>query len=88
MYSIEDWQKMQQIDIKSVNPEEVVDISQIEIDRRQPVARRVKNYVETVQNPFLVKVGDYIVKLGYSDGRETLNDRMKQYILKMAKEKF
>lgn len=79
---------MQQVDIKKVNPEELVDISEIEIDTKQSVQKRVKRYVEQVHNPYLVRVGEYVVKIGYSDCEETLNDRMKQYISKIAETKY
>lgn len=81
-------QEMKQIDIKNANPDELVDISQIEINQKQSVERRVKSYVEAVQNPFLVRVGDYVVKISYSDCKENLNDRMEQYISKMAELKY
>lgn len=81
-------QEMQKVDIKKVNPEELVDISEIEIDTKQPVQKRVKGYVEQVHNPYLVRVGEYVVKMGYSDCEETLNDRMKQYISKVAETKY
>lgn len=81
-------QEMQQVDIKKVNPEELVDISEIEIDTKQSVQKRVKGYVEQVHNPYLVRVGEYVVKIGYSDCEETLNDRMKQYISKIAETKY
>lgn len=81
-------QEMQQVDIKKVNPEELVDISEIEIDTKQSVQKRVKRYVEQVHNPYLVRVGEYVVKIGYSDCEETLNDRMKQYISKIAETKY
>ena len=45
-------------------------------------------YVEQVHNPYLVRVGEYVVKIGYSDCKETLNDRMKQYISKIAETKY
>lgn len=80
--------EMQQADIKNVNADELVDISEIEIDTKQSVQRRVKGYVEQVHNPYLVRVGDYIVKVGYSDCKETLNDRLKQYISKIAETKY
>ena len=48
----------------------------------------VKGYVEQVHNPYLVRVGEYIVKVGYSDCTETLNDRLKQYISKIAETKY
>ena len=74
--------------INQVNPDELVDISEIEIDTKQSVQKRVKEYVEQVHNPYLVRVGEYVVKIGYSDCKETLNDRMKQYISKIAETKY
>ena len=80
-------QELKRVNIKEVNPEELVDISEIEIDMKQSVQKRVKEYVEQVHNPYLVRVGEYVVKIGYSDCKETLNDRMKQYISKIAETK-
>lgn len=81
-------QELKRVNIKEVNPEELVDISEIEIDMKQSVQKRVKEYVEQVHNPYLVRVGEYVVKIGYSDCEETLNDRMKQYISKIAETKY
>lgn len=81
-------QELKRVNIKEVNPDELVDISEIEIDTKQSVQKRVKEYVEQVHNPYLVRVGEYVVKIGYSDCKETLNDRMKQYILKIAETKY
>lgn len=81
-------QELKRVNIKEVNPEELVDISEIEIDTKQSVQKRVKEYVEQVHNPYLVRVGEYIVKVGYSDCKETLNDRLKQYISKIAETKY
>lgn len=81
-------QELKRVNIKEVNPDELVDISEIEIDTKQSVQKRVKGYVEQVHNPYLVRVGEYVVKIGYSDCKETLNDRMKQYISKIAETKY
>ena len=81
-------QELKRVNIKEVNPDELVDISEIEIDTKQSVQKRVKEYVERVHNPYLVRVGEYVVKIGYSDCKETLNDRMKQYISTMAETKY
>ena len=81
-------QELKRVNIKEVNPDELVDISEIEIDMKQSVQKRVKEYVEQVHNPYLVRVGEYIVKVGYSDCTETLNDRLKQYISKIAETKY
>ena len=81
-------QELKRVNIKEVNPDELVDISEIEIDTKQSVQKRVKEYVAQVHNPYLVRVGEYVVKIGYSDCEETLNDRMKQYISKIAETKY
>lgn len=81
-------QELKRVNIKEVNPDELVDISEIEIDTKQSVQKRVKEYVEQVHNPYLVRVGEYVVKIGYSDCEETLNDRMKQYISKIVETKY
>lgn len=81
-------QELKRVNIKEVNPDELVDLSEIEIDTKQSVQKRVKEYVEQVHNPYLVRVGEYVVKIGYSDCKETLNDRMKQYISKIAETKY
>ena len=60
-------QELKRVNIKEVNPDELVDISEIEIDTKQSVQKRVKEYVEQVHNPYLVRVGEYVVKIGYSD---------------------
>ena len=44
--------------------------------------------MQKVGNPFLVRVGEYVVKIGYSNQAGTLNDRMKQYAGKVAKIKY
>ena len=86
--SKEELQKMEQMDIREADPDTLADISKIEIDMKKPVPVRVDEYVRKVGNPFLVKVGDYVVKIGYSGSSGTLNDRMEQYIRKVAEIKF
>ena len=81
-------QELKRANIKEVKPDALVDISEIEINTKQSVQKRVEEYVEQVHNPYLVRVGEYVVKIGYSDCKETLNDRMKQYISKIAETKY
>lgn len=86
--SKEELDRMEQTDIREAVLDNLVDISKIEIDRKKSVSARVEDYVQKVGNPFLVRVGEYAVKIGYSDCEETLNDRMKQYIRKIAEIKY
>lgn len=70
--------RMAQMDIKATVLDHLVDISKIEIDRKKCVSARVEDYVQNVRNPFLMRVGEYVVKIGYLKCKETLDDRMKQ----------
>lgn len=86
--SEEELHRMERTDIRKAVLDNLADISKIEIDMKKSVSARVEEYVQKVGNPFLVRVGDYVVKIGYSDCEETLNDRMKQYIRKIAEIKY
>lgn len=80
--------KMAQMDIIDVNPKNLTDISKIEIDESRSVSERVDAYIREVGNPFLVRVGEYAVKIGYSDSGGTLEERMEQYVKKIARIKY
>lgn len=86
--SKEELKKLNQVDIKEAVLEDLVDIQNVEIDMKKSVSARAESFVQTVNNPFLVRVGEYVVKIGYTDCQETLNDRMKQYIRKIAEIKY
>ncbi len=86
--SEEELHRMERADIRKAVLDNLADISKIKLDMKKSVSARVEEYVQKVGNPFLVRVGDYVVKIGYSDCEETLNDRMKQYIRKIAEIKY
>lgn len=86
--SEEELHRMERTDIRKAVLDNLTDISKIEVDMKKSVSARVEEYVQKVGNPFLVRVGDYVVKIGYSNCEETLNDRMKQYIRKVAEIKY
>ena len=52
----------------------LVDIRDVKIDRSQPVEERMKSYVEQIQNPYLFKVGNTVVRVSYANTQATIND--------------
>lgn len=83
--TIEELQAMKKMDIMQADREQLADINRIEIDKSKPVETRVKNFLEQVHNPFLVKSGDYIIKFTYADCDKDMDDRMVEYVSRMAK---
>ena len=86
--TIQELAQMRSINIRDANREQLVDIRNIKINTDRSVTNRVMEYIEKVKNPYLVRVGDYIVKLNYIDTQETANDRMKHYISKLTEVHF
>lgn len=85
LLSIEELNKMKNIDVKQIDREKLVDIRTIQIDEEKPVEARIEDYIKAVHNPFLVKIGDYIVKFTYQDSGEEIDERILSYIEQITK---
>lgn len=59
-------EEMKNVDVWSVYPETLVDVTQIVIDESLPKEERVKEYLRQVKNPYCFKAGDAVVKCSYS----------------------
>jgi len=78
----EELQNMKAVDIRQADRSALKDISEIQINQNEPVESRMKSYLEQVQNPFLVKSGEYILKFQYADSDKKLEDCMMEYVTK------
>lgn len=72
--------EMRAVDIRTVNPESLVDITQIHIDENLEGEKRVEEFIRQVKNPYCFKVGKMIVKSSYSEG-STLTERFQELVL-------
>ena len=66
-------EEMQEVDIKTVDPESLVDINDVKINTDLPVAERVKDFIRQVKNPYCYKNHGIIVKVSFA-GRGRLED--------------
>ena len=73
-------EEMKNIDIRTVDPETLVDVTQIVIDENLPKEERVKEYLRQVKNLYCFKVGDVAVKCSYSNDGVTLKERFEQLV--------
>lgn len=74
--SIED---MKNIDVRSVSPDSLVDVTKIEFDDSLPLMERAEKFVKQVRNPYCFRVGDMVVKNVYSSDGISLKDRFEQF---------
>ena len=61
----------------------LVDIRDVKIDRSQPVEERMKSYVEQINNPYLFKVGNTVVRVSYANTQATINDNFVNLLASM-----
>ena len=85
MITVEELQHMKEADIMQADRDQLVDINSIEIDKNRSVESRIRNYLEQVGNPFLVKAGEYILKFTYADCGKDMDDQMVEYVSRMSK---
>ncbi len=66
--------ELSNIDIETVNKEELVDVSNFTFDNTVPHAERAARVISSVKNPYCFRVGNMGVKLEFSDEAPALQD--------------
>lgn len=75
--TVEQLRHMRDMDIMELKREELANIEDIVIDTEKSVESRTRSFIEQAGNPFAVKVGEYILQVGFAEGTEELiDDRM------------
>lgn len=64
-----------------VKLEDLADISKIRIDRNRTVERRKKQFVRAAKNPYLVKVGDTMVKIKFANNGVSFEEAFENLLL-------
>lgn len=58
--------EMAAVDIRAVNPEELVDMESVKINTDLPVKERVADYISQIRNPYCYKSHGVVVKISFS----------------------
>ena len=69
------------MDIRTVKPEEVVDIQQIKIDEGLSQQEKRREFIRQVKNSYCFRVGKVIVKASYSGNGVSLNERFEELVM-------
>ena len=73
-------EEMKAVDIRTVCPEELVDITKLSIDKSLEGDDGKAEFIRQVKNPYCYRVGNIIVKSSYS-GDATLMERFQELVL-------
>lgn len=71
---------MQRVDIRTVDPETLRDIRDVEVNTELPKRERILDFIRQIGNPYCYRHGKYVVKISFTDTDATLEDRMLAYL--------
>ena len=72
-----EWKK---VDVREVDMDTLVDIRDVNIDMDWPKEKRIEEFIRQIKNPYCFKVGKVAVKVEFSEGDATFEDRVKEYL--------
>ncbi len=62
--------EMAKIDVRTVNPDDLVDIADVNINKNLPVKERLADYITQIGNPYCYKSHGVIVKISFAGTRK------------------
>ncbi|GMQ58622.1 hypothetical protein AN1V17_30170 [Vallitalea sediminicola] len=71
---------MENIDVSTVNKQELVDIRDVHIEKHQSKEEKIKSFIDQVKNPYCYKCGNVVVKVSYDKNKVTMQEKMKHYL--------
>lgn len=75
--SIEELNRMQNMNIMDLKREELVNAEDVVIDTTRSVENRIRSFIEQTKNPFAQNVGEYILQIGFmEETQDLIDDRM------------
>ncbi len=74
---VEEWKN---VDVREVDMDTLVDIRDVNIDMDWPKEKRIEEFIRQIKNPYCFKVGKVAVKVEFSEGDATFEDRVKEYL--------
>lgn len=72
-------EEMRNVDVRTVDPATLRDRRDVRIDSRQPRDKRIASYLKQIGNPYCYLDGGVVVKIGFLDTRETIDNRLESY---------
>ncbi len=76
----EQLEEMRAVDVRTVDPETLRDIRDVQIRTELPKQERMLDYLRQIGNPYCYRHGKYVVKVSFSSDGTTLEDRLLSYL--------
>lgn len=77
--------EMKKLDPENVDRDTLVDIASVKVDSTLPKEVWFREYLRQIRNPYLFLCNGVVVKIAYADTKDTIEDRLEQYIRQRQK---
>jgi len=75
-----DFQALKLVDVRTADPDTLVDISSVVIPENLTREERMREFVRQIKNPYCFKVGKVAVSVGFSGDGVTFEQRMEHFL--------
>ncbi|WFR59205.1 hypothetical protein QA584_09005 [Anaerocolumna sp. AGMB13025] len=82
-FSQMDFSALKQVEVRTVNPDTLVDINDIKVNTKLPKEERILDFIRQIGNPYCYRCGKVVVKISFNDTNATLEDRIENLLRMM-----
>lgn len=75
--------KMKEVDIRTVDKEQLMDLNAVTIDDKEPIEERVTSFLRQIENPYCFRVGDVAVKVVYQENGPTFQQNFEDMLMNL-----
>ena len=83
-FTPEELKELAEVDVRTVDINSLTDLRDIEIDTKAPVEKKLASFARQTNNPYVNRIGDYVVKVCYQEEGSTIDEKMEEYIRRLA----
>lgn len=80
MLTREELLHMRNMSFEDINPEEIPDIRELDIDVTKSKKEKVLGILESGRNPYFIKTGNVIVKIGFASTSRTIEEALESLV--------
>ncbi len=80
----EQLREMAATDIRTVDISTLTDLRDVKIDASKPVNKKLEEFARQVNNVYVNRIGDYVVKVRFQETGATIDDKMEEYLQRLA----
>ena len=80
----EELERMADVDVRTVDLSALTDLRDIQIDTSLPVAKKLEAFASQTGNVYINRIGDYVVKVKFQKKGASMEDKMMEYLQRLA----